>query len=155
MLWRFGGSASPFANGGHPVGEADTWRYAYAYAGPGYPVPVSEADPLPSVGSYAFARSRGGHNAAWWQTERERAHASLPLDTALSSFTQPLPLDTALWWLCLGRVLCAVPRPYFWFHTRAQFIEARYAPTPQLVSSFLCKIAAIVAILYLNDLCSL
>ena len=51
-------------------------------------------------------------------------------------------LDTILRLICIVRIVCAVPRPYFWFHTRKQFIEARYQPTPQLVSQRLLGIYA-------------
>lgn len=44
--------------------------------------------------------------------------------------------------LCLARIVCAVPRPYFWFRTRRLFVEARYQPTPQLVTQRLLDIYA-------------
>lgn len=37
-------------------------------------------------------------------------------------------------------MICATPRPYYWFHTRAMFVEARYQPTPQLVARRLMHI---------------
>jgi len=43
---------------------------------------------------------------------------------------------------CLSRIVCAVPRPYFWLRTRKLFIEARYQPTPQLVTQRLLYIYA-------------
>jgi len=49
------------------------------------------------------------------------------------------------WWLrcfCLARIVCAVPRPYFWFRTRKLFVEARYQPTPQMVTQRLLDIYA-------------
>lgn len=50
--------------------------------------------------------------------------------------------DTLLRTFCLARILCAVPRPYFWFRTRRLFVEARYQPTPQLVTQRLLDIYA-------------
>jgi len=44
--------------------------------------------------------------------------------------------------LCVARIVCAVPRPYFWFHTRKLFEEARYQPTPQMVTKRLLDIYA-------------
>merc|ERR1719159_2415830 len=41
---------------------------------------------------------------------------------------------------CVARIVCAVPRPYFWFQTRKLFVEARYQPTPQLVTQLLLDI---------------
>lgn len=48
--------------------------------------------------------------------------------------------DNILRSLCLARIVCAVPRPYFWFHTRRLFLEARYQPTPQMVTQRLLDI---------------
>lgn len=48
--------------------------------------------------------------------------------------------DTTLRALCVARILCAMPRPYFWFRTRQLFVEARYQPTPQLVTQRLLDI---------------
>lgn len=56
-----------------------------------------------------------------------------------SSGTYP---DTILRMFCLARIVCAVPRPYFWFRTRRLFVEARYQPTPQLVTQRLLDIYA-------------
>jgi hypothetical protein len=42
--------------------------------------------------------------------------------------------DIILRGFCLARIFCAIPRPYFWFRTRRLFVEARYQPTPQLVT---------------------
>lgn len=56
-----------------------------------------------------------------------------------SSDTYP---DTMLRSFCLARMVCAVPRPYFWFRTRKLFVEARYQPTPQLVTQRLLDIYA-------------
>jgi len=50
--------------------------------------------------------------------------------------------DSILRCLCLGRIACAVPRPYFWFRTRKLFVEARYQPTPQMVTRRLLDIYA-------------
>lgn len=50
--------------------------------------------------------------------------------------------DQLLSGLCVARVVCAVPRPYFWFWTRKLFVEARYEPTPQLVTQRLLQIYA-------------
>jgi len=50
--------------------------------------------------------------------------------------------DTLLRAFCLVRILCAVPRPYFWLRTRRLFMEARHQPTPQLVSKSLRDILA-------------
>lgn len=44
--------------------------------------------------------------------------------------------------LCVARIICAVPRPYFWLRTRRLFVEARYQPTPQLVTQRLLDIYA-------------
>mmetsp|Transcript_34115 Transcript_34115/g.61391 ORF Transcript_34115/g.61391 Transcript_34115/m.61391 type:complete len:259 (+) Transcript_34115:81-857(+) len=52
------------------------------------------------------------------------------------------PTDSVLRALCLARIVCAVPRPYFWFRTRRLFVEARYQPTPQLVTNRLLDIYA-------------
>jgi len=49
-------------------------------------------------------------------------------------------IDVLLRVFAVLRILCAMPRPYFWFHTRAEFIEARYQPTPQLVTRRLLAI---------------
>jgi len=48
--------------------------------------------------------------------------------------------DTLLRGMCLARIVCALPRPYFWLHTRQLFIEARYQPTPQFVTQRLLDI---------------
>lgn len=50
--------------------------------------------------------------------------------------------DLVLRFFCLARIVCAVPRPYFWFRTRKLFVEARYQPTPQLVTQRLLDIYA-------------
>lgn len=42
--------------------------------------------------------------------------------------------------LCVVRIICALPRPYFWFRTRKLFVEARYQATPQLVTQRLLDI---------------
>lgn len=42
--------------------------------------------------------------------------------------------DAVLLWLCIFRIVCALPRPYYWLRTRRDFIHARYAQTPQLVA---------------------
>ncbi|CAD7922454.1 unnamed protein product [Amoebophrya sp. A25] len=49
-------------------------------------------------------------------------------------------MDTLLRALAILRIICAMPRPYYWFHTRAQFVESRYQPTPQLVTRRLLQI---------------
>lgn len=51
-------------------------------------------------------------------------------------------LDLVLRSLCLARIMCAVPRPYFWFKTRRLFMDARAQPTPQLVTRRLLNIYA-------------
>lgn len=48
--------------------------------------------------------------------------------------------DTTLRFFCVARIVCAMPRPYFWFRTRRLFVEARYQPTPQLVTQRLLDI---------------
>mmetsp|Transcript_44066 Transcript_44066/g.82395 ORF Transcript_44066/g.82395 Transcript_44066/m.82395 type:complete len:268 (+) Transcript_44066:120-923(+) len=48
--------------------------------------------------------------------------------------------DCTLRLLCLARILCAIPRPYFWIRTRRLFVQARYQPTPQLVTRRLLDI---------------
>lgn len=58
----------------------------------------------------------------------------------LQHWDSEVELDILLRVLAVLRILCATPRPYFWFHTRAQFIEARYQPTPQLVARRLLAI---------------
>jgi len=50
--------------------------------------------------------------------------------------------DMVLRSFCLTRIVCAVPRPYFWFRTRRLFVEARYQPTPQMVTQRLLDIYA-------------
>lgn len=50
--------------------------------------------------------------------------------------------DSVLRGLCVARILCAIPRPYFWLRTRKLFVEARYQPTPQLVTQRLLDIYA-------------
>lgn len=50
--------------------------------------------------------------------------------------------DAILRYLCVARIVCAIPRPYFWFRTRKLFVEARYQPTPQLVTQRLLDIYA-------------
>merc|ERR1719399_1224469 len=50
--------------------------------------------------------------------------------------------DVILRGVCLARIVFAIPRPYFWFHTRKLFVEARYQPTPQLVAQRLLFIYA-------------
>lgn len=50
--------------------------------------------------------------------------------------------DSAIRCLCLTRIACAIPRPYFWLRTRKLFVEARYQPTPQLVTQRLLDIYA-------------
>eukprot|EP00747_Dinoflagellata_sp_TGD_P222712 gnl/TRDRNA2_/TRDRNA2_94404_c0_seq1.p1 gnl/TRDRNA2_/TRDRNA2_94404_c0~~gnl/TRDRNA2_/TRDRNA2_94404_c0_seq1.p1 ORF type:complete len:261 (+),score=28.41 gnl/TRDRNA2_/TRDRNA2_94404_c0_seq1:155-937(+) len=50
--------------------------------------------------------------------------------------------DVLLRSFCVARIVCAVPRPYFWFRTRNLFVEARYQPTPQLVTQRLLDIYA-------------
>lgn len=51
-------------------------------------------------------------------------------------------LDAILRYFCVARIVCAIPRPYFWFCTRRLFVEARYQPTPQLVTQRLLDIYA-------------
>jgi len=48
--------------------------------------------------------------------------------------------DVILRTLCIARILCAIPRPYFWIRTRRLFVQARYQPTPQLVTRRLLDI---------------
>lgn len=48
--------------------------------------------------------------------------------------------DVLLRILCIARIACAMPRPYFWFRTRRMFVEARHQPTPQLVTEQLLLI---------------
>ncbi|CAK9039418.1 unnamed protein product [Durusdinium trenchii] len=50
------------------------------------------------------------------------------------------PTDFLLRLLCLARIACAVPRPYFWIRTRRLFVQARYQPTPQLVTRSLLDV---------------
>uniref|UniRef100_A0A7S0F8V0 RING-type E3 ubiquitin transferase n=1 Tax=Pyrodinium bahamense TaxID=73915 RepID=A0A7S0F8V0_9DINO len=50
--------------------------------------------------------------------------------------------DFLLRGFCVARIVCAVPRPYFWFRTRRLFVQARYQPTPQLVTQRLLDIYA-------------
>jgi len=50
--------------------------------------------------------------------------------------------DWLLRGLCLLRILCALPRPYFWLCTRKLFLDARYQPTPQHVTRRLLAIYA-------------
>lgn len=50
--------------------------------------------------------------------------------------------DTVLRALCILRIICALPRPYFWVQTRKLFVEARYQPTPQMVTQRLLDIYA-------------
>eukprot|EP00927_Polykrikos_kofoidii_P066152 TRINITY_DN617_c1_g1_i1.p1 TRINITY_DN617_c1_g1~~TRINITY_DN617_c1_g1_i1.p1 ORF type:complete len:255 (+),score=27.90 TRINITY_DN617_c1_g1_i1:102-866(+) len=50
--------------------------------------------------------------------------------------------DSILRFLCLIRIICALPRPYFWFVTRRLFMQARYQPTPQMVTRRLLDIYA-------------
>jgi len=50
--------------------------------------------------------------------------------------------DIVLRIFCVARIVCAVPRPYFWFHTRRLFVEARCQPTPQMVTQRLLDIYA-------------
>lgn len=50
--------------------------------------------------------------------------------------------DMVLRAFCVARIVCAVPRPYFWFRTRRLFVEARYQPTPQMVTQRLLDIYA-------------
>jgi len=50
--------------------------------------------------------------------------------------------DALLRAFCVARIICAVPRPYFWFRTRRLFVEARYQPTPQMVTQRLLDIYA-------------
>lgn len=45
-----------------------------------------------------------------------------------------LPGDLLLQALCAFRIMCAVPRPYSWYHLRKAIVAARYQPTPQLVA---------------------
>uniref|UniRef100_A0A7S0ZXP2 RING-type domain-containing protein n=1 Tax=Noctiluca scintillans TaxID=2966 RepID=A0A7S0ZXP2_NOCSC len=52
----------------------------------------------------------------------------------------PTLADLVLRVFCLARIICAVPRPYFWFRTRTLFVEARHRPTPQLVTQRLLDI---------------
>mmetsp|Transcript_51037 Transcript_51037/g.150459 ORF Transcript_51037/g.150459 Transcript_51037/m.150459 type:complete len:260 (-) Transcript_51037:233-1012(-) len=66
-------------------------------------------------------------------------HCSMIVMQFWPSDTYP---DTLLRGLCLARILCAVPRPYFWFRTRRLFVEARYQPTPQMVTQRLLDIYA-------------
>jgi len=51
-------------------------------------------------------------------------------------------LDTVLRNFCIVRILCAIPRPYFWFLLRRRFVEARHQPTPQMVTQRLLDIHA-------------
>eukprot|EP00929_Paragymnodinium_shiwhaense_P017596 TRINITY_DN127061_c0_g1_i1.p1 TRINITY_DN127061_c0_g1~~TRINITY_DN127061_c0_g1_i1.p1 ORF type:complete len:262 (+),score=20.36 TRINITY_DN127061_c0_g1_i1:183-968(+) len=50
--------------------------------------------------------------------------------------------DSLLLGFCVSRIICAVPRPYFWFRTLRLFVEARYQPTPQMVTQRLLDIYA-------------
>uniref|UniRef100_A0A7S1MMS0 RING-type E3 ubiquitin transferase n=1 Tax=Alexandrium catenella TaxID=2925 RepID=A0A7S1MMS0_ALECA len=50
--------------------------------------------------------------------------------------------DMLLRGFCVARIICAVPRPYFWFRTRRLFVQARYQPTPQMVTQRLLDIYA-------------
>jgi len=50
--------------------------------------------------------------------------------------------DSVLRSFCIARIVCALPRPYFWFRTRRLFVEARNEPTPQLVTQRLLDIYA-------------
>eukprot|EP00931_Biecheleriopsis_adriatica_P044219 TRINITY_DN25274_c0_g1_i1.p1 TRINITY_DN25274_c0_g1~~TRINITY_DN25274_c0_g1_i1.p1 ORF type:complete len:262 (+),score=33.50 TRINITY_DN25274_c0_g1_i1:130-915(+) len=50
--------------------------------------------------------------------------------------------DSLLRFLCLTRIACAIPRPYFWIRTRRLFVQARYQPTPQMVTRRLLDIYA-------------
>lgn len=50
--------------------------------------------------------------------------------------------DTILRAFCVARIVCALPRPYFWFHTRKLFVEARDQPTPQMITQRLLDIYA-------------
>lgn len=48
--------------------------------------------------------------------------------------------DSMLRTFCMARILCAMPRPYFWVRTRRLFVQARYQPTPQMVTQRLLAI---------------
>jgi hypothetical protein len=50
------------------------------------------------------------------------------------------PHDRLLRGLCLIRIGCALPRPYFWCRSREMFLEARYQPSPQLVTQRLFQV---------------
>jgi len=50
--------------------------------------------------------------------------------------------DATLRAFCVVRIICAVPRPYFWIRTRRLFLQARYQPTPQMVTQRLLDIYA-------------
>lgn len=50
--------------------------------------------------------------------------------------------DGMLIWLCIARIICALPRPYFWFRTRKLFVEARNQTTAQMVTRRLLDIYA-------------
>jgi hypothetical protein len=45
--------------------------------------------------------------------------------------------DDILSAVCILRILCALPRPYYWWHVHRLFVEARDQPTPQLVRDHL------------------
>jgi len=49
-------------------------------------------------------------------------------------------VDFILQGLCLARVACVAPRPYWWIVRRARFVEARTLPTPQQISRRLLEI---------------
>lgn len=42
-------------------------------------------------------------------------------------------LDNLIRYACIFRVLAFMPRPYYWFRARSDYIESRYMSTPQLV----------------------
>lgn len=60
----------------------------------------------------------------------------------LQSSASTSTFDYILRCLCIARVVCAIPRPYYWFKTRTRFLEARFQPTPQLVTKQLLYIYA-------------
>jgi len=49
-------------------------------------------------------------------------------------------IDETLRILCVARVACMIPRPYWWMQERARFAEARTLPTPQQVARRLFEI---------------
>lgn len=49
-------------------------------------------------------------------------------------------IDEVLQGLCLVRIICMAPRPYWWIRERAQFVRARRLPTPQELARRLVEI---------------